>query len=135
MLQVLGTHGRSLPNTHPYKLNPLLTEWLTHLQKLGVAPSMRRTYQAGVNSYLMFSAAPSMVSNICLLHSSLFGTSAQNSVTQYHMLLLESTWQAFTSFTSRNISHADLDPITEAPLLHYLCNGIRRCTGDKKKTT
>ena len=24
------------------------------------------------------------------------------------------------------------DPTTETPLLHYLCNGIHRCTGDKK---
>ena len=45
-----------------------------------------------------------MASNLCLLHSSLFGTSAQNSVILSHMLPLESTWQVSASFISRTTS-------------------------------
>ena len=44
------------PPTHACKLDLLSTKRLAHLQSLGVAASTRRTYQAGINSYLTFYA-------------------------------------------------------------------------------
>lgn len=45
-----------MPIHHPCQLDPALATNLRWFQLLGVAPSTRRTYQAGINRYLQFCA-------------------------------------------------------------------------------
>ena len=125
----LWSHGRSPSNTHPCELNPLLTKRFTHLQKLGVATSTRRTYQAGVNSYLRFcikhGIKPLPASQLTLQY---FCTELSYSVSYATIRVYLAGIRLF------HIENHFPDPTSDAPLLHYLCNGIHRCTRNKKKT-
>ena len=112
--------GRSSTNTHPCQVDIQLTHRLTALQKLGVAASTRRTYQAGVRSYLTFCTG--------------YGINP--------LPASELTLRYFCTELSATVSHATLkvylagvrllhieqffpDPLRDVPLLHYLCTGIR----------
>ena len=112
-------------SSNPCKLDPQLTKRLTHLQKLGVAASTRRTYQAGINYYLIFchncGIKPLPASELTLRY---FCTELSYSVSHNTIRVYLAGIHLF------HIENYLLDPTTEAPLLHYLCIDIRRSTGD-----
>ena len=101
-----------------------LTQHLTDLQAVGIAPSTRRTYRAAFRHFTQFCS----IYDITPLPAS------------------ETTLCYFCAYASRSLSHPSIllylaavryhhleqgyaDPLTDSPLLSYLCKGIKRHQG------
>ena len=98
---------RAHPNIHPCAADRPLTARLHTLQQLGVAPSTRRTYQAGVTRFEDF----------CQLYSlcAYLSTSVKHPTIKLYL----------SAIRLHHIEHGHTDP-TQDTLLQYVVKGIKR---------
>ena len=120
---------RSLPISHPCGTDIHLTTRLNKLQAAGVAASTRRTYRAGTSAYLAFCKEQG---NPLLPASEL--------TLRYFCTYLSKTvsYQTIKVYLAGirplHIEHGYEDPTKDAPLLSYLCTGIRRSERKSSKS-
>ena len=104
--------------------NPVLDRLLVQYQSLGVAPSTRHTYQAGVHSYLLFcdkfTISPFPASSLTLRYFCSYITShvSHKTIKMY-----------LSAIQLEHLEHAHHAPIDD-DLLCLLCKGIKRSQGD-----
>ena len=107
--------------------HPVLDRLLIQYQSLGVAPSTRRTYQAGVRSYLLFCdqftippfpASPLTLRYFC---SHIAGHVSHKTIKVY-----------LSGIRLEHLERGHLDP-TDDELLRLLCKGIKRSQGDTSR--
>ena len=107
--------------------NTVLDTMLLQYQSLGVAPSTRRTYQAGVRSYLQFCNSyhipPFPASSLTLRYFCTY-TAQRVSYKTIKVYL--------SGIRLEHLERGHSDP-TNDPLLHLLCKGIKRCQGDTSR--
>ncbi|CAI8007565.1 hypothetical protein GBAR_LOCUS31769, partial [Geodia barretti] len=117
---------RRRPHPHPCLQDRLLTRKLEHLQTLGIAPSTRRTYQAGVHHYQQFcrlyDLSPWPASELTLRY---FCTHAYKTLSHATILVY------LAAIRHHHLQLGHTDPLVQRPLLAYLCKGIKRHQGTK----
>ena len=107
--------------------NPVLDAMLIQYQSLGVAPSTRHTYQAGVRSYLQFcnsyNIVPFPASPLTLRYfcSYIAQRISHKTIKVY-----------LSGIRLEHLEHGHTDP-TNDHLLHLLCKGIEQCQGDTSR--
>ena len=126
-LQATGPKCSRPTRPHPCMAHPVLDRLLIQYQSLGVAPSTRRTYQAGVRSYLLFCdqftippfpASPLTLRYFC---SHIAGHVSHKTIKVY-----------LSGIRLEHLEHGHLDP-TDDELLRLLCKGIKRSQGDTSR--
>ena len=122
-------HSRPPPHSshHPCTADPALSVQLAHLQTLGVAPSTRRTYQAGITQFQRFCSNynlhPLPASALTLRY---FAAHLSTSVKHSTIKLYLSALRLF------HIECGYPDP-TGDTLLHYVIKGVKRCQSTATK--
>ena len=107
--------------------NPVLDRLLVQYQSLAVAPSTRRTYQAGVRSYLLFCdkfTIPSLPASPLTLYyfcSYIASHVSHKTIKVY----LSGIWL-------EHLERGHHNP-TDDDLLRLLCKGIKRSQGDTSR--
>ena len=109
-IQAVSHSGRSPSHTshHPCTADPGLTAKLNHLQLLGIAPSTRRTSQAGINCYQQF----------CTVYN-------LNPLPSFPLTL-----RYFCIHLSSSIQHSTIKLYLSALCLYYIENGYSYPTTD-----
>ena len=102
---------------------------LNRLQALSIAPSTRRTYQAGVNHYQRFcrlyDLKPWPASELTLRY---FCTHAYSTLSHATILVY------LAGIRHQQLQRGHKDPLAKRPLLTYLCKGIKRHQGIRGRT-
>ena len=107
--------------------HPVLDRLLVQYQSIGVAPSTRHTYQAGVRSYLLFcdkftiSPFPASPLTLCYFCSYIASHVSHKTIKEY-----------LSSVQLEHLERGHRDP-TDDDLLCLLCKEIKRSQGDTSR--
>ena len=123
-LQAIGSECSRPTRFHPCMAHPVLYTLLVQYQTLGVAPTTRQTYQAGVRSYLQ-----------CCNQFNIVAFPASSLTLRYfcaHIACQVSHKTIKVYLSGVRLEHLEhgLPGPTDDELLRLLCKGIKRSQGD-----
>ena len=125
--QATGSECSRSTRSHPYMAHPVLGTLLVQYLTLGVAPSTRRMYQAGVRSYLqffnLFNIVPFPASSLTLCYF----------CAHIACQVSHKTIKVYLSGVRLEHLECGLPDPTDDELLWLLCKGIKRSQGDTSR--